>query len=262
MIAGLKRDEINAIRRALRGWYTRPVGQLLLEMERQALDEILPTLFGYHIVQIGCLLGDDLMAASRVSHRILLDPDAGDGETLHPGLVAYPDALPIATDSVDVALLPHTLEFERDPHQILREVDRILIPEGHVVVLGFNPWSLWGARRLVRRRRRHTPPWAGDFLSVTRVKDWLALLGFDVVTIRRHFYRPPLRQRRLLARLGFLERWGGRLWPHFSGAYVVVAKKRVATLTPIKPRWRPRPKLVGKLAGPTTRARGRVCRRK
>ncbi len=260
MIAGLKRAEINEIRRCLRGWYNRPTGQLLLEMEREQLDDALATLFGYHIVQVGSLLGDGLMGGSRISHRVLLDPDR-DGETHHPAIRAYPDALPVASDCVDVVLLPHTLEFERDPHQILREADRVLIPEGHVVVLGFNPWSLWGLRRLLRQRKQHTPPWAGDFLSVTRVKDWMALLGFEVVLVKRYFYRPPLKRRGVMARLQFLEKLGARLWPGLSGAYMLVARKKVATLTPIKQRWRPRRKLVGDLAGPTTRSRHRACQK-
>ncbi len=258
MIAGLKRAEINEIRRNLRGWYNRPTGQLLLEMEREQLDELLPTLFGYHIVQVGALLGEGLMAGSRISHRVLLDPDR-DSETLLPHACAYPDSLPIASDCVDVVLLPHTLEFERDPHQILREADRVLIPEGHVVVLGFNPWSLWGLRRLLRRRKQHNPPWAGDFLTIARIKDWMALLGFEVVLIKRYFYRPPLKSRGVMARLAFLERVGARLWPRFSGAYILVARKKVATLTPIKQRWRPTRKLVGDLAGPTTRSRHKAC---
>lgn len=252
MIAGLKRHQINTIRQELRAWYNRPVGQQLLQQERQLLDEILSTLFGYHILQIGCLLGNDLLSSSRIPHRVLLDPDGG-GETLRPGTYAYPDAIPIAADSVDVVLLPHTLEFERDPHQILREVDRILIPEGYVVILGFNPWSLWGLWRLVRGRKGHAP-WCGDFLSVTRVKDWMALLGFDVVKVEHHFFCPPLKNRVLMHKLKFMERLGQRLCPRLSGAYLLVAQKRVTTLTPIKPRWQPRRRLLGELAQPTTRS--------
>ena len=248
MIAGLRRYEINKIRQDLRGWYNRPCGQLLLEEERRQLDEILSTLFGFHILQIGCLLGNDLMAASRVSHRVLLDPDIRGNETLAPGVFAYPDALPIASDSVDVVLLPHTLEFERDPHQILREVDRILIPEGYVVVLGFNPRSLWGVVRKLRGRKGRAP-WCGDFLTMARIKDWVALLGFDVVSVRRHFYRPPVNNRVLMNRMRVLEKIGPHLWSRLSGAYILVAQKRVATLTPLKPRWRPQRSLAGGLVG-------------
>lgn len=252
MIEGLKRHEINKIRNALRGWYNRPVGQLLLDMEREQLDEILPTLFGYHIVQVGCLLGRDLLTNSRISHRLIIDPDVS--ETLVPGLVAYPDALPLNSDSVDVVLLPHTLEFERNPHHILREVDRILIPEGHVVVLGFNPWSIWGLLRLLRHRKTTQPPWCGDFLSYTRTKDWLALLGFDIVSTRGYFYRPPLKNKSLMKQLTFMEKLGARLWSRLSGAYIIVAKKRVTTITPIKPRWRSRRKIMGGLVEPSARS--------
>lgn len=252
MIVGLRRCQINDIREGLRGWYNRPLGQLLLEQERDQLDNILPTLFGYHIVQVGCLLGDDLLSSSRISNKILLDPDSG-GETLTPAAYAYPDAIPVASDSVDVVLLPHTLEFERDPHQILREADRILIPEGHVVVLGFNPWSIWGIWRLFRGRSGKAP-WCGDFLTLARTKDWMALLGFDVVLVRRYFFRPPLQRAGIMKKLSFMEKPGSKFWPHLSGAYVLLAKKRVATLTPIRPRWRPQRKLVGDLARPTTRS--------
>lgn len=253
MIEGLKRQEINEIRQNLRAWYNRPVGQVLLAQERELLDEALPTLFGYHIVQIGCLLGNDLLANSRVPHRVLLDPDGG-GETLLPHVYSYPDAIPIATGAVDVAVLPHTLEFERDPHQILREVDRILIPEGHVVILGFNPWSFWGLWRKFLGKPCGRAPWCGDFLSMTRINDWLALLGFEVVTMRQHFFRPPLQHRSLMKKLSFLETAGSKCWPSLGGAYMLIAKKRVITMTPIKPSWRSQRKLVGGLVRPSTRS--------
>jgi SAM-dependent methyltransferase len=256
--SALRRAEINENRQKLRGWYTRLVGRLLLEMEREQMSQVLNNLFGYHALQVGCLLGDDLLASSRIPHQILMDMDPNKTETLCNHVFGYPDALPIVSDSIDVILLPHTLEFERDPHQILREVDRALIPEGHAVILGFNPWSLWGLWRLLTFRRSN-PPWCGSFLSLTRIKDWLALLGFDVVLIKPFFFRPPIQQEGIMRRLRFMEKLGARFWPRLSGAYVLVAKKRVATLTPIKPRWRPRRALVGagKLAGPTARRYGR-----
>lgn len=257
MIAGLKRCEINSIRRHLREWLTRPLGQLLLNAEREAVESVLANLFGYHLLQVGALLGDDLIAGSRVGHCVLLDADQ-DAAAVRPGVHAYADALPVATDSVDVVLLPHTLEFERAPHQVLREVERVLIPEGHVVVVGFNPWSLCGLWRLVLGRRRQ-PPWCGHFLSLVRLKDWVALLGFDIVTVKPFFFRPPVQGETVLRRLGFMEKLGARLWPRFAGVYVLVAKKRVTTLTPIKPRWRPRRALLGGLARPTTRSPARRC---
>ena len=250
------RAEINANREQLRGWYTRRVGRTLLEIEREQLDGVLNTMFGYHALQVGCLLGDDLLSASRIKNRIIMDMDPDNSETLCNHVYGYPDALPVMSDSVDVIVLPHTLEFERQPHQILREVDRTLIPEGHVVILGFNPWSLWGLWRLVRKRSKN-PPWSGSFLSLTRIKDWLALLGFDLVLVKPFFFRPPLQNEGIMRRLNFMERLGARFWPRLAGAYMLVAKKRVATLTPIKPRWRPRRSLVpGNIAEPSAREQG------
>lgn len=249
----LKRAQINEIRDQLRHWYTTSlVGRTLLRQEREHLEPVLNTLFGYHAVQVGCLPGEDLLSQCRIPHRVVLDPDSG--KPAHTVLCAYPDALPIQTDSVDVVVLPHTLEFERAPHEILREVDRVLIPEGHVLILGFNPWSLWGIAALLCGRRKHpVPPWCGKFLSLTRLTDWLALLGFKVVLTREFFFRPPIQHEGTLRRLNFMERLGSKYSNRVGGAYLLVAQKRVFTLTPIRPRWRARRSMVGKLARPAAR---------
>lgn len=244
-----------AARAALRQWYTTPLGQALNTCEHRLLDESLYNLFGYHLLQVGAPQGTDLTAASRISHRMVLVDNVAALPTLNgsEGCVGLPEALPVATDSIDLLLLPHVLAFADEPHQVLREAERVLIPEGHVAVLGFNPWSLWGLGRLALGWRRRTP-WCGRFLSPWRVKDWLSLLGFDTVLLRHVYYRPPVHHPSLLQRLLFLERWGQRWWPILGGGYLLVAKKRVATLTPIRPRWRPRRALVpAGLAGPTVR---------
>lgn len=221
-----------------RQWYSQRLGRLLLDEERRQLDDILPYLFGYHLVQVGKFTEEDLLGASRVLHRVVMDQDYG-ANPLRPAFYSYPDALPIESDSIDVLVLHHTLEFEPDPHQILREADRTLIPEGHVVIMCFNPWSLWGVWRIILKRRGRAP-WCGQFFSATRLKDWLALLGFDTVLARPYFFRPPVHNERVMHKLRFLDRLGQRWWPLLPAAYIIVAKKRVATLTPIKPRWRPR----------------------
>lgn len=247
----LTRAQINDLRRKLRGWYGRFPGRTLDAREREELEAVLSNLFGYHALQVGCLCGQDLLSSSRIPHRVVMDPDKGDHLPL--GLFAYPDTLPVRSDSIDLVLLPHTLEFERMPHRILREVDRILIPEGHVVILGFNPWSLWGFfALLLRGRKQAPPPWCARFIGQTRIKDWLQLLGFDVVLLKPFFFRPPLAHEGLMRRLQWMEKLGAKLWPGFGNVYLLVAKKRITTLTPIKPRWRPRRSLIGKLAEPTT----------
>jgi SAM-dependent methyltransferase len=167
-------------------------------------------------------------------------------------VVAASGSLPIATDSVDAVFLPHTLEFSADAHQVLRETERVLIPEGRVVVIGFNALSLWGARRLAGGGRGRVP-WCGKFLTPYRIGDWLSLLGFDIELQEMMMFRPPWR-RALLQQLSFLDSMGRRFWPVLGGVYAIRAVKRVSTLTPLRPSWKSRrPVLAGGAVEPTTR---------
>jgi SAM-dependent methyltransferase len=242
----------DTIRRRLRDWFGQPLGRLVLEAERAQLQDIMPNLYGYHAMQLGSL-GEDtnLLAAGNLPHPFVADSDCLAGPRC-AGVFARPDALPIESDSLAALLLPHTLEFEIDPHGVLREAERVVFPEGRVVILGFNPWSLWGLWRLVLRGRGEVP-WCGRFLSPTRVKDWLALLGFETVCTKGLMFRPPLQHERLMRKLGFLERPGERWWPYKGGCYILVAKKKVVRLTPIRPRWRRRSLVPGRLIEPTRR---------
>lgn len=151
---------------------------------------------------------------------------------------AIPEALPFDSRCIDLVVLPHTLDFSADPHQVLREVERVLVPEGHMVILGFNPISLWGLRRLFTPRSRRTGPWSAQFISLRRMKDWLALMHFEITGGSMMYYRPPLSNPGVLDRLFVLDRLGDRWWPMMAGVYLLVAKKRVAGMTPIRPQWR------------------------
>ncbi|NOZ53696.1 MAG: methyltransferase domain-containing protein [Gammaproteobacteria bacterium] len=251
-------------REQLRAWYQANPGQWLEAEERRLLSGILPTLFGYHLLQVGVCYADDCLINSKIRHQIVMDIDKPPGmDTLRQTslqriqyLRGAPEHLPVASDSLDVLLLSHTLEFTASPHEILREVDRTLIPEGHVVILGFNPWGWWMLWRLILRWRGK-PPWCGHFIRFSRLRDWLQLLGFDIVEAHGYFYRPPFANKQLMDKLSFFEKMGSRWWTFFSGAYLIVAKKRVATLTPIRPRWRPRrsrivtPELAGNSSAST-----------
>ncbi|HKK13600.1 MAG TPA: methyltransferase domain-containing protein [Gammaproteobacteria bacterium] len=239
--------------RRLRQWYLRPLGQLLADREQQALHEFLPTLFGYHLLVVDPPWERLALEGSRIRHRVLMrgEPDAD------AGLLGTPEALPVSTDSVDMLILPHVLELADNPHEVLREADRCLIPEGHLAVLGFNPLSCWGVWRVLARRRGRLP-WSARFISVSRLKDWLALLGFDTLAVRPVLFRPPLQRQGALERLAWLERLGRRGWPLGAGAYLLLARKRVVGLTPLRPRWRPRRRLLGSgIANPSPRGYGR-----
>src|SRR5258705_6713561 len=146
----------------LQDWFATPLGQYLLEKERAYLDDVSPDIFGFHALQLG-LPEFDLLRESRIAHRMKVAPW---GEVQ---LRAKCHELPIATQSIDLALLPHVLEFADEPHEILREIDRVMMPEGRLVIIGFNPWSLWGLRSNGGSSRDEVP-WKGRVVALLRGK--------------------------------------------------------------------------------------------
>ncbi len=236
-------------------WFGAEPGRSVLAAEQAVLRERLADRFGYHLVQVGVLPQVDLLGASRILQRCVVDLDGSGRDTGYPILRGRAAALPLDSDSVDVLLLPHVLEFEPRPHEALREAARVLVPEGVLFVCALNPWSLLGIWRALRRHAGNAP-WHGRFLAQGRLRDWLKLVGLELVSVDGLFFRPPLRNARILQRLTPMEALGRRLWSPLSGAFVLGARKRVARAAPIRPRFSYRPRLVGvSLAGPQARAR-------
>ncbi len=224
-------------------WLQTPAGRYVLEWEQRHLDGAVADLFGFHALQLG-VPELDALRNNRMPHRWLATdsvlPASPAGDPLLPrsevALHCDFDALPFDSQSLDLVVLPHGLELARDPHLALREVERVLVPEGRVVIVGFNPTSLWGLRQRLGGLRgriasggnaRLFLPSAGEFLRYRRLRDWLRLLSFEVEAGRFGCYRPPLVSEKWLARLGWMERAGDRLWPVFGAVYFVVAVKRV-----------------------------------
>ena len=233
-------------------WFARLPGSALVQQELQIMERLLPRMFGYHIVQIGSAAAQPYYTDSPISHRMLLQVEE-EGRMDGTSLQCRTDALPILAESMDVVILPHTLEFSATPHKLLRECERILIEEGHLIIIGFNPWSLCGLWRLFLAWRG-LPPWNGHFYSHNRIKDWLSLLDLELIRTERCFYRPPLQRTKLMRRLGFLEKLGGVCWPYFGSVHIIVARKRVVALTPLKVRWRSdRRMLAAGVAEPSAR---------
>jgi len=211
-------------------WLQSPPGRYVLRWEQQCFDQIVADVFGFHALQIGLPqmnalsenrmplhalfihANDNLEYASRFNWHLI------EGNT---------SELPFANESLDLVVLPHVLEFAADPHQILREVDRILRPEGRLVISGFNPASLWGARQYLSRLIGNPYlPRDGQFISLIRVKDWLQLLNYSLD--RGHFgcYKFPLHGESSMSRMEFLESMGNRWWPIFGAVFLVSAIKR------------------------------------
>ncbi len=233
---------------ALREWWASPAGGALIASEALLLAEALDDVFGWEFLQIGAWGAErELLSACRTRHRAILSVP---GMSQNADILGRPAQLPVAADSIDAVLVPHTLEFATDPYAIVREADRVLVGEGQLLVLGFRPFSLWGQRAYFSRSG--FPPGLRRVLSERRVREWLALLGYEVFAARHYLYRSPWsgglaageRPDRLLRR--------GLTYPLPAGAYLLKARKQVYTLTPIRPRFRERSGVLGGLVKPAS----------
>lgn len=219
---------------ALARWWESPAGRALVAAEALVVGEALENVFGWECLQIGAWgENQQVLAGCRTRHRSVLGPP---GMSPFADILGRASQLPVAGDSLDAVVMPHTLEFASDPYAIVRETDRVLVGEGHLLVLGFQPWSLWGRR--ARFSRSGFPPGLRRVLSERRVREWLTLLGYEVFAARRYLYRTPwaggLAEGESADRL--LRR--GLTFPLPAGAYLLKARKQVYTFTPIRPRLR------------------------
>ena len=209
-------------------WLSTPPGEYLLAREQAWFDRTVADIFGFGALQIG-LPTCNFLGQSRIPARWTMDAV----EPAH--LRADPHWLPFPENSLDLIVLPHALEFSDEPHQLLREVHRVIRPEGQLLIAGFNPFSLHGAKRYFGRQQ--TAPWNGSFIALYRLKDWLALLGFEVTGGSLDCYAPPFAQEKWLRRFGFFERAGDRWWPIAGGVYFLRATKKVLGMRIITPAW-------------------------
>lgn len=232
----------------LESWYARENGQYLLQAAFDNAQELLGTSFGYHILQLGVMGTRALCEASPINHRIYSAQRAGEGVDL----VAYPDELPLDSDSIDTVIIHHSLEFARNPHQVLREAQRVLTPQGQLLVVGFNPYSLLGVATRVRGLLRH-PLWSHHRpVSESRLSDWLHLLGCEVLQVRRLYMVPPAGGGRLRAWLARCDAWTTEHNLPVGGLYMLHASKQVAGITQNRRRLLRRGgRLVGLVAKPT-----------
>ena len=230
-------------------WLDTPAGRYLTAWERAYLDACVADIFGYHALQLGWPQLDALHA-NRMPHQWLaLDhsQDPQPGFSRPPALVSDFCALPFASSSLDLIVLPHTLEFSADPHATLREVERVLVPEGRVLICGLNPLSLWGFKQ-ARGRLWQRMGWgslylpdSGQFLGHWRLRDWLQLLSLEVEACDFGCYRPAFRSEPWLQRFGWMEQAGARWWPILGSVYCMVAVKRVRGMRMLGPSWKAKP---------------------
>lgn len=233
-------------------WWQGPLGRLVHSREQAFFDAQLPDLFGFYALQVG-LAGGSVLGASRIQTRWVLDDLAG------VDIEAERDRLPFPDNQFDVIALPHTLESDPLPHEVLREAWRVLRPEGQLLLTGFNPLSMFGLRRLFDRT--NAPPWNQEFISLARAKDWLTLLGFDLALVSLDCFGFPAANAGTLERFRRVEEWGELYWPFAGGVYCIRAVKRVAGMRLIRPAWaRPRSRSAA-AAAPTRGSTREAVRR-
>lgn len=223
---------------SLDDWLQSDQGRYVTDWELDRVGQMVGDIFGFNALQIGLpqldYLANNRMPLRKKVGENVVRPDRGGAEV---GVRCDLTALPFASGSIDLIVLAHALEFHEHPHQLLRDVERALIAEGQLVIVCFNPYSLWGLRRRLPPRPGGGP-WDGNYISLPRLKDWLALLGFEID--RGHFgrYAPPFLDANWLRRWRWAEKAGDRWWPVAGGVYIIRAIKRVHGMRLVKPNWK------------------------
>lgn len=226
---------------ALKQWLDTEPGRYVHNWEQQQISHLVGNVFGYHAIQIG-IPHSDLLSNNRILHKWYTHTQVEATESNRSLVLCHAEELPFASESIDLLVLPHVLETSSDPHQVLREVQRVLVPEGQVVISGFNPWSLWGLRErmpgleclLPIEPHHQLPPW--------RVGDWLEVLSFEVGEEVLGCYSPFCLQQRWLQRWDFMNRLGARWWPLLGAVYALKATKRVSSMTMVGLDWSKTPR--------------------
>jgi SAM-dependent methyltransferase len=232
-------------------WLAQLLGTRVLEAEQKLLIRLLVERYGKHALLIGVPEQHVLLQASVMPHQVVISPLINKNKSIQvvEGDFSH---LPITPGSVDLVVLPHTMEFIDNPHQLLVEACRIVKPEGEIIIMGFNPISLWGLKKYLVKNKGL--PWSGHFLPISKIKNWLKLADFELVQQDMLLFRPPIAQQKIYQKLEFLEWIGSKCFIPWGGLYVLTAKAKVIPLTPIKLRWQQKLKAISAtIPGPSMR---------
>lgn len=210
-------------------------GRHLLAAEAQIMSQLLNKHYGKHALLLGVAHQSSLLNATTIPFHSLISPFVTKEDI--PGYIEGDmHELPIITGSVDLVLLPHTLEFIDNPRQLLSEACRIIKPEGLIVICGFNPYSFWGLRRMLTHDK--ITPWNANFIPAGKIKSWLQLADFELEQHQSICFAPPFKKQSLYNRFQFLETLGKKVFPVSGGVYVLLARAKVVPLTPIRLTWK------------------------
>ncbi len=231
----------------LESWYAGDNGQYLLATTAKAVDGVLDTAFGYHLLQTGCTRGHALFTGSPINHRIYAAQKPGQ----QINLLALADELPLESDSIDTLIAHHTLDFTDDPHQVLREIQRVLTPQGQLLVVGFNPHSLLGISSRLRGISRKSFWHDYTAVSESRLTDWLHLLGCEVQDTQRLGTVPQAGRGRFRGWLARIDGWCNSHNLPGGSVYILHAIKQVSAVHRPRRQWQlRRERLIGLVPKP------------
>ena len=260
----------------LNDWFASDVGLQLLKNEQAFLRDKLPDLFGYHLLQMSVADNLNLHESSSILHRFNASPQVYASEqSVNEPFTNEPfvneqcasnkvvlstnfESLPLEKDSVDVVILHHVLEYSENPHQVLKEVSRVLIPRGHLLIIGFNPYSLLGLWKVFAYLFSPQGHWQYKAIVKRRLLDWFKLLDLDCQHSQHLFYRPPFPKGKILQRLRFMEALGSKLHLPLGGVYTIVARKDIHGVTPVKMQWNDKKKRAVSLSAVRTKIQSKV----
>jgi len=215
----------------IRDWFASPLGERLLQTEIAVHEQLLGHMFGYHLLQVS-VQEVNLFGASPIQNKMSLGLDTGDQATL----VARPTELPFEDNAADVVLVHHMLDFVESPQEMLRELSRVVLPMGYLIITGFNPFSLWGLGKSLMIGRKSSP-WNGRFIRPGRLMDWMNLLNFKIDRAQFCTYSLPIASLQP-EKEDYSQGLSRKHNLPFGAAYVIVARKHIGTMTPIRPVWR------------------------
>ena len=208
-------------------WFNSPLGRYIYALEYMYIKPIVVDTFGFYAIQMSNF-DIDFLDHSRIYNKFSLNSNQAD-------LITTNEALPFDESSVDLLIAPHILEQMSEPYKLLKEIHRVLLPEGRLIITGFNPASLWGLRKFLSFDIDF--PWNTKFLSLSKIKEWLSIVGLEMVEGKMGCYVPPIQHSSWLKKLEVMEKLGDRWWPMFGGFYFLVIQKKVPGMIPIQPLW-------------------------
>lgn len=217
--------------RQLNLWWSSTLGQLVLQVEMEKLIKVFPSIFGYHILLLGTVAQFKMIEYSVIPYQSVINPFHKDN-SLTKTITASWDMLPIASNSVDLVVLPHTLDFSDHPTAVLQEACRVLIPEGRLLLFGFNPYSLWRVKSFLSLDKKAKPVNC-EFKNVGFIKKELRSQGFELLDQDYFLFQPPMKNIRMMEKLGFLNKISRFGLKGLSGIYFIEAQKKLRGVTAV-----------------------------